>query len=43
MLLGQARGSFDDPTWTFGLKYDGYRLMAWTGEGGPPAEDPHRG
>lgn len=30
MLLEKARAPFDDPAWTFELKYDGYRLMAQT-------------
>lgn len=30
MLLAQRPTAFDDPAWTFELKYDGYRLMAQT-------------
>lgn len=35
-LLPSAQATFDDPSWTYELTYDGYLLMAWVGETGPP-------
>lgn len=36
MLLEQARAPFDDAGWTWELKYDGYRLLAWAAPGETP-------
>jgi bifunctional non-homologous end joining protein LigD len=33
MLLGQCSEAFDDPAWTFELRYDGYRMLAEFGGG----------
>lgn len=34
MLLTERKQPFDDAGWTYELKYDGYRLMAWAGTEG---------